>query len=114
MYMINKVWNPGLYQGKFKHSRYFEGWYFKLIDKESKNIYAIIPGIAMGEKSRDAHEIQKTLKGFYCSKTTFVIAHRVSSVKNADLILVLDDGKIVERGTHGAVVCIAWAFAGNP
>lgn len=46
------------------------------------------------------HEIQKTLKDFYCSKTTFVIAHRISSVKNADLILVLDEGKIVERGTH--------------
>jgi ATP-binding cassette subfamily B protein len=46
------------------------------------------------------HEIQKTLKGFYMSKTAFIIAHRISSVKNADLILVLDEGKIVERGTH--------------
>lgn len=46
------------------------------------------------------HEIQKTLKDFYCSKTTFVIAHRISSVKNADMILVLDEGRIVERGTH--------------
>lgn len=46
------------------------------------------------------HEIQKTLKGFYSSKTAFIIAHRISSVKNADLILVLDDGRIIERGTH--------------
>ncbi len=46
------------------------------------------------------HEIHKTLKDYYSDKTTFVIAHRISSVKNADLILVLDHGKIAERGTH--------------
>ena len=46
------------------------------------------------------HAIQKTLKKFARKKTTFVIAHRISSVKNADQILVLDQGKIVERGTH--------------
>ncbi len=46
------------------------------------------------------HEIHKTLKDFYRDKTTFVIAHRISSVKNADLILVLDNGRIAERGTH--------------
>jgi len=33
-------------------------------------------------------------------RTTFVIAHRLSTVRNADLILVLQDGAIVERGTH--------------
>ena len=33
-------------------------------------------------------------------RTTFIIAHRVSSVRRADLILVLEDGQIVERGTH--------------
>lgn len=46
------------------------------------------------------HEIHKTLKEYYCDKTTFIIAHRISSVKNADLILVLENGKITERGTH--------------
>ena len=34
------------------------------------------------------------------NRTTFIIAHRISSVKNADLILVLKDGAIAERGTH--------------
>lgn len=46
------------------------------------------------------HEIHKTLKDFYRDKTTFIIAHRISSVKNADLILVLDGGRIIERGDH--------------
>ena len=46
------------------------------------------------------HEIHKTLKSFYKDKTTFVIAHRISSVKNADLIMVLENGRIIERGSH--------------
>jgi ABC-type multidrug transport system fused ATPase/permease subunit len=33
-------------------------------------------------------------------RTTFVIAHRLSTVRRADLILLMDDGRILERGTH--------------
>ncbi|MBR3928458.1 MAG: ATP-binding cassette domain-containing protein, partial [Clostridia bacterium] len=44
--------------------------------------------------------IQNDLKDVLKNRTTFIIAHRISSVKNADLILVLKDGRIVERGTH--------------
>ena len=44
--------------------------------------------------------IQQELKDVLKNRTTFVIAHRISSVKNADLILVLDGGRVAERGTH--------------
>lgn len=44
--------------------------------------------------------IQGNLKEYLSDKTTFIIAHRISSVKNADLILVMDDGRIIESGTH--------------
>ena len=45
------------------------------------------------------YQIQKALetKG---GLTKFIIAHRISAVKNADEILIIEDGKIVERGTH--------------
>ncbi|RII32783.1 ABC transporter ATP-binding protein [Clostridium chromiireducens] len=44
--------------------------------------------------------IQKNLNTIYKDKTCFIIAHRISSIKDSDLILVLDDGRIVESGTH--------------
>jgi ATP-binding cassette subfamily B multidrug efflux pump len=46
------------------------------------------------------HEIHRTLRDFYKDRTAFIIAHRISSVKNADMILVLGSETVVERGTH--------------
>ncbi len=45
-------------------------------------------------------EIQKALGTVMKGRTTFIIAHRISSVRNADLIVVLDNNTIAERGTH--------------
>ena len=45
-------------------------------------------------------EIHRTLRSFYNNKTTFIIAHRIASVKNADQIIVLNNGAIIEQGTH--------------
>ncbi len=48
--------------------------------------------------------IQKALKEVMADRTTFIIAHRISSLKHADEILVFEDGKIVERGVHDDLV----------
>jgi len=45
-------------------------------------------------------EIRDALNNMMKQRTSFVIAHRIQSVMNADLILVLDKGRIVQRGTH--------------
>ena len=45
-------------------------------------------------------EIIGNLEQFYMDKTVVIVAHRLSTVKNADYIIVLDDGVIVEQGTH--------------
>ena len=42
--------------------------------------------------------IQQSLGGLLQDRTTFVIAHRLSTIQRADLILVIEDGEIVERG----------------
>lgn len=44
--------------------------------------------------------IQETLREHFSNKTVFIISQRIASVKDCDLILVLDQGHIVERGTH--------------
>lgn len=50
------------------------------------------------------NNIRHSLDKYFKDKTTFIIAHRISSVKNADMILVLNNGKIVERGTHSELL----------
>ncbi|MFB6099535.1 MAG: ABC transporter ATP-binding protein, partial [Salinibacter sp.] len=44
--------------------------------------------------------VQEALGRLVEGRTTFVIAHRLSTVQDADRLVVLDDGRIVQRGTH--------------
>ncbi len=48
--------------------------------------------------------IQGALENLLAGRTTLAIAHRLSTVKNADKLVVLEDGKIVEEGTHAALM----------
>ena len=48
--------------------------------------------------------VQKGMDGLMTGRTTFVIAHRLSTVKNADCIMVLEQGRIIERGTHDQLI----------
>ncbi|BCN30181.1 ABC transporter ATP-binding protein [Anaeromicropila herbilytica] len=49
-------------------------------------------------------QIQNELNSLSTSRTVFLIAHRISSIKDADLILVVDDGKIIESGNHQSLI----------
>ena len=48
--------------------------------------------------------VQKGMDALMKGRTTFVIAHRLSTVRNADCIMVLDQGRIIERGTHDDLI----------
>ena len=58
------------------------------------------------------YEIQQELKQVLKDRTTFIIAHRISSVKNADQIIVLKDGEIAERGRHKELMALGGIYAG--
>lgn len=48
--------------------------------------------------------IVENLQDFYKGKTVLIVAHRLSTVKNADNIVVLDKGRVIEQGTHGELI----------
>ncbi len=50
------------------------------------------------------HLIQKAISELTCGKTIITIAHRLATIQNADQILVVDDGRIAERGTHASLI----------
>ena len=59
---------------------------------------------ALDNKSEEI--VQKALENLMKEKTVFVIAHRLSTVKNANEIIVINEGELVERGTHDELVQI--------
>jgi ATP-binding cassette, subfamily B, bacterial len=56
--------------------------------------------------------LQTALDRLLQRRTSFVVAHRLSTIRNADLVLVLDRGRIVQRGTHAQLLACPGVYAG--
>lgn len=61
--------------------------------------------------SEAEHAVQQALDRLMVGRTTLVIAHRLSTVRTADVIYVLDKGRVIEQGTHDVLVSQGGAYA---
>lgn len=66
---FRQKYHPAIFQGSLKKKHYFEGWYCKIVDEKSENVYAIIPGISLDRKTESHAFIQiingKTSETYY-------------------------------------------------
>ncbi len=60
-YNLKKIWNPSWFQGNRKKRKYFEGWYFKMVDKTMNHAWAVIPGISLHHN--DPHAFIQAING---------------------------------------------------
>ncbi len=55
--------------------------------------------------------MQRALEAAMVGRTTIIIAHRLATVQRADRIIVLDEGRVVEAGTHASLVAHGGVYA---
>ena len=81
----------------------------------SRVMLALPPMLILDEATssidtRTEIKIQKAFAELMRGRTSFIVAHRLNTIKNADLILVMKDGKIIERGTHDELMTAGGSY----
>ncbi len=63
MRLFRKLRDPVMFQGSLGKKQYFEGWYYKLVDRGGGNIYAVIPGISLDRRGGSSHAFIQVIDG---------------------------------------------------
>ncbi len=63
IYNLRKLGNTTIFQGNKKKSKYFEGWYFKMVSEDGKSILSVIPGISLSRDGEEQHAFIQIING---------------------------------------------------
>lgn len=91
MYAFKRLFNPELFQGVHKRTNYFEGWYYKLIDRQARNAFAVIPGISCGSSEKERHAFIQVLSAEGCG--TYYAAYDIGDFKAKKNCFEIEIGK---------------------
>ena len=105
-----KLFQPEVFQGNLKKKNYFEGWYFKLVSKDHKHKYSIIPGVYLAAEQNKSHCFVQVfnseadavnyhrypINAFKAQKDRFEIQVGPNTFKTDQIFLAIDDelGKV--------------------
>jgi tocopherol cyclase len=108
---ISMIYRPAVYHGSYRMKGYFEGWYFKLVDKNRENAYAIIPGVSFDKAGKSHCFIQVldgleatskyityTISDFWYSTGKFEIKIGPNYFSDSRLSLSIRDNSIMMEG----------------
>jgi hypothetical protein len=107
--LFHRIYHPAVFQGQNKRNNYFEGWYFKLVDQEGKQIWSVIPGISYSKDSHSfiqlihansgqSHYIRFPLDAFSYELEEFRIQIGPNHFSDHHLVLDLNEKNLLIQG----------------